>query len=216
TRRLRDALPPATNLTATDLNEPMLGIAESKFSEGENVSFKVANAMELPFDDSSFDLIVCQFGVMFFPDMQASFREAGRALRSGGRYLFNVWGSISENPFAQIGHEVAARFFPEDPPGFYKVPFGFSDQSAIVADIGAAGLRDATYEIVEINKEVTDWSLLAHGMVFGNPLIDEINERGGASAEEIEQAILMGLRERFGPEPSTMPLLASVYSGIAP
>ena len=62
TRALRDALPATASLTATDLNAPMLDIAATKFRPGEAVEFRAADAMALPFDDASFDAIVCQFG----------------------------------------------------------------------------------------------------------------------------------------------------------
>ena len=215
TRNLRDALAPSARLIATDLNPPMLAVAKRKFDEGENVEFKPADAMALPFGDAAFDLLVCQFGVMFFPDKPVSFREAGRVLRSGGRYLFNIWGSMPENPFSETVQNVVTQFFPDDPPGFYRVPFGYSDQSVVMADMEAGGLKDLTCETISINKDVADWALFAHGLVYGNPLIDEINNRGGVEAEAVEQAILSALRERFGREPSSMPLLAAVYSGCA-
>jgi ubiquinone/menaquinone biosynthesis C-methylase UbiE len=68
TRRLRDMLPPEAHLAATDLNPPMLEVARGKFHPDEMVEFQPADAMALPFPDSSFDVVVCQFGVMFFPD----------------------------------------------------------------------------------------------------------------------------------------------------
>ena len=73
TRKLRDALPGDTQLTATDLNPPMLDMARAKFRPGEQVGFQPADAVALPFADQSFDAIVCQFGVMFFPDKAKSF-----------------------------------------------------------------------------------------------------------------------------------------------
>jgi SAM-dependent methyltransferase len=76
TRKLRDALPGDTQLTATDLNPPMLDMARAKFRPGEQVGFQPADAVALPFADRSFDAVVCQFGVMFFPDRAKSFSEA--------------------------------------------------------------------------------------------------------------------------------------------
>jgi ubiquinone/menaquinone biosynthesis C-methylase UbiE len=116
TRRLRDVLPVSVRLTATDLNPPMLEIARTKFRAGEQVDFQPADATELPFADGSFDAVVCQFGVMFFPDKDKSYREVYRVLTHGGHYMFNIWDSHRHNPFGRIAHEVTGSFFPADPP----------------------------------------------------------------------------------------------------
>ena len=105
TRMLRDALPDSTHLVASDLNPPMLEMARQKFSADEKVEFQPADATALPFADGAFDTLVCQFGVMFFPDKDKSYREAYRVLASGGRYHFNVWDSFEFNPFARIAHD---------------------------------------------------------------------------------------------------------------
>jgi ubiquinone/menaquinone biosynthesis C-methylase UbiE len=119
TRKLRDALPARAHLTATDLNPPMLEVARTKFRTGEQVEFQPADAVALPFPDASFDAVVCQFGVMFFPDKGKSNSEVYRVLGPGGRYVFSVWDSHRYNPFGRIAHGVAGSFFPTDPPQFY-------------------------------------------------------------------------------------------------
>jgi len=208
-RRLRDAITGA--LSVTDLNAPMLEVAKQKVGANENVRFEVANAMALPFEDGALDLVVCQFGVMFFPDKVASFREALRVLRPGGRYLFNAWGTQAQNPFARIAHEAVMAFFPDDPPGFYLVPFSYADRDIAIADLRGAGFCDATCETLALQKHVHDVGALAHGLVFGNPLIDEVRQRGG-DPETLVSAIEARFRREFGGERATMPLLANVYS----
>jgi ubiquinone/menaquinone biosynthesis C-methylase UbiE len=89
TRQLRDVLHPGVHLTATDLNAPMLEVARTKFRPGEAVDFRPADAASLPFADGAFDAVVCQFGVMFFPQKETAFREAHRVLSQGGHYLFS-------------------------------------------------------------------------------------------------------------------------------
>lgn len=211
TRKLRDLLADGVRLVASDLNPPMLEVAQAKFGAREAVEFQPADAMNLPFEDDEFDLLVSQFGVMFFPDKPASYREAWRVLQSGGSYLFNVWGSLSDNPFAAVADEIARRFFPDDPPGFYKVPFGYSDPAAVEADLAAGGFEHIVHETIALNKEVHDWTLFAHGLVCGNPLIEEIENRGRVSHEAVVSAMATELREVFGNEPAHMPLLATVY-----
>ena len=65
----------------------------------------------LPFEDGAFDALVCQFGVMFFPDKDKAYRETYRVLSPGGCYHFNVWDSFEFNPFARVVHETVAGFF---------------------------------------------------------------------------------------------------------
>jgi ubiquinone/menaquinone biosynthesis C-methylase UbiE len=216
TRMLRDRLPTSCMLTATDLNAPMLTIADAKFKAGEAVAFEPADAMNLPFQDRSFDLIVCQFGVMFFPDKVTSFGEARRVLRPNGHYLFNVWGPITANPFAQLVYEIGARFFPENPPGFYRVPFSYPDMERARADLAAAGFENVRHEALKIDQKVSDWRAFARGIVYGNPLIAEIEGRAKISAEDFMAAVVTSLQARFGPAPTYMPLEARVFTARAP
>jgi len=211
-RQLRDALPPSSQLTVTDLNPPMLEIAQAKFNPSEKVEFQPADAMALPFDEASFDLVTCQFGVMFFPDKVEAFKQAKRVLKPGGSMLFNVWSELEANPFSQIAQRVTQDVFPDDPPTFYKIPFGYHDAELIVNDLSKAGFRDIHHEIVRLDKIVSDWALFASGLVFGNPMIEEIRQRGGISPEAVIEKFTAALRDRFGLEPSSMPLEAKVFS----
>lgn len=215
-RKLRDVLPPKVRLVVTDLNTPMLEVARSKFGDGEPVEFMPADAMDLPFDDAAFDLLVCQFGVMFFPDKIASYQEAARVLKPGGRYIFNVWGTNAANPFSQCAYDVGARFFPDNPPGFYLVPFSYHDPQAVRADLLAAGWTTIEHETIALRKTVTDTAGFARGIVFGNPLIEEIRQRDGADAQDFLRAVITEFHDRFGPEPFAMPLEATVFTARRP
>ena len=85
TRKLASALPESVSVVATDLNQAMLDLA-SVVGTKRPVEWRQADAMQLPFEDSAFDVVVCQFGVMFFPEKSKAFSEARRVLRSG-RYF---------------------------------------------------------------------------------------------------------------------------------
>lgn len=211
-RQLRDSLAAQTSLTVTDLNDPMLAVASAKFNDGELVEFMPADASDMPFDDAAFDLLVCQFGVMFFPDKVAGFREAQRVLRPGGHYLFSTWDTMEENPFAALAHQVSGRIFPDDPPSFYQVPFSYADPSLVVADMEAAGWHEVTHQAVPLNKTVSDPGLFARGAVFGNPIIDEIRSRGDVDPETVVSALEDAFLATFGPAPFDMKLRATVFS----
>ena len=71
--------------------------------------------MELPFEDGSFDAVVCQFGVMFFPDRPRAFAEARRVLRPGGSLIFSTWDRIEENEFADEVTAALAHALPGRP-----------------------------------------------------------------------------------------------------
>lgn len=210
-RKLRDRLPRGTSLTVTDLNAPMLDIARRKFGKGEAVDFVVADALDLPFGPETFDLMVCQFGVMFFPDKPASYHEAARVLAPGGHYVFNVWGAMADNPFSQIAQDVSASFFPEDPPGFYKVPFHYHDADQVLADLKAGGWRDVDHKTHRIDKTIADPDAFGDALVFGNPLVDEIRARGGVPPEEVATAMRAAIRAAFGPRDMVMPLSATTF-----
>jgi ubiquinone/menaquinone biosynthesis C-methylase UbiE len=212
TRKLRDALPAATRLTATDLNPPMLDIASAKFRAGEQVEFQPADAMALPFADASFDAVVCQFGVMFFPDKAKSYSEVLRVLAPGGRYVFSVWDSHRYNPFGRLAHQVAGSFFPADPPQFYNVPFSCHQIDPIKESLIEAGFTGINAAVVSLDKEVPDAASFARASIYGNPLIDQIRTRGGVEPELIVGALAREYRREFGADPGRMPLQAIVFS----
>lgn len=206
-RQLRDSMPGA-RLVVTDLNPPMLEVATAKFAPGE-VEILQANAMALPFDDGAFDMVVCQFGVMFFPDKVVSFREVARVLRPGGHYLFSTWGTQDDNPFAQIANAVLHRHFDGAPPGFMRVPFSYADPVAVRADLAAAGWPDVTHDVVRRTRRVVDPAGFARGLVCGNPTIGEIQQRGG-DAEAVIADVRDALTARFGPA-MVMPMVIHMF-----
>lgn len=183
TRALRDELAIDCQLVATDLNPPMLEVARKKFRSDEFVQFEQADATALQYDDDSFDYVICQFGVMFFPDKKSSHSDVLRVLKPGGTYLFTLWDSFEANTFAGLIHETIARFFPDDPPGFYKVPYGYHDADEIKGLASAAGFPQVTVERAALNAKIESAKGFAEGLVFGNPLYEEVIERGGDPAE---------------------------------
>jgi ubiquinone/menaquinone biosynthesis C-methylase UbiE len=177
TRRLRDTFA-NTRLVATDLNPGMIAYAQRKFRPTENVEWREADAAALPFFDSSFDAVVCQFGLMFVPEKELAISEAYRVLSSGGVFLFNVWDSMEHNRFAQIAHKAIGSFFDVDPSTFYEIPFSFYDPTLIRDLLERAGFKSIEKSRVSFPCRSKSPAEFAIGLVRGNPTATTIEERG--------------------------------------
>ena len=131
TRHLVDLIPEHGSLIAADLNLGMLEVAKSKI-QSDKILWIVANAQDLPFYNGQFDHMVCQFGVMFFPDKEGSFREAHRVLKAGGKYIFNTWESVEKNPRIDLMWKVMYEVFGSESPDFLqKGPHSYYDKEEI-------------------------------------------------------------------------------------
>jgi SAM-dependent methyltransferase len=110
------------------------------------VEWRQADAMHLPFQDGTFDAVLCQFGVMFFPDKSKAFSEARRVLRPGGIFIFSVWDRIDENEFADSVTTALESLFPGDPPRFLaRIPHGYYDRPTIKRDLANGGFMRAPH-----------------------------------------------------------------------
>jgi len=196
TRPMVDALPDAV-IDATDLNGPMLAVARTRVPA--RVRFSQADAMRLPFAARSFDLLVCQFAVMFFPDRLAAFREARRVLDAGGSYLFSVWDSLKTNDFARIVTEALARAFPQDPPLFMaRTPHGHGDCAAIERDLRECGFVDVQSSALSARSKAASARDVALGICEGTPLRHEILARDPDGLPRAVEAATAALRAEFG------------------
>jgi ubiquinone/menaquinone biosynthesis C-methylase UbiE len=215
TRALARALPGSVSIVATDLNQPMLDYAATKLGSG-NVRWQQADAQALPFEPHSFDVVLCQFGVMFFPDKPRAFREARRVLRPGGRYLFSVWDRIESNEIMEVTHRAVAAHFPENPPGFLRrTPCGHHDTAALSASLEAAGFARVEVETVEFLSRTPSAAHAATGLCQGTPLRNEIEERDPAGLATATDAAAADLAERFGAGEIEAPMCAHVLTAWA-
>jgi len=199
TRHLASTLGADVRIVATDLNQPMIDCA-ARIGTVRPVDWRPADAMQLPFEDASFDAVVCQFGVMFFPDKGRAFAEARRVLRPGGVFLFNVWDGIEENDFAATITDALAQMFPHDPPRFMaRVPHGYHDRATISRDLAQGGFA-VNPEIITVGAESRAASprITAIAYCQGTPLRSEIEARGASRLEEATLVAADALTKRFG------------------
>jgi ubiquinone/menaquinone biosynthesis C-methylase UbiE len=199
TRVLAPELSPDARYVVTDLNQPMLDYAAARQTPDGRISWHTADAQALPFEDRSFDLVCCQFGVMFFPDRPSAYREAKRVLKPGGYFLFNAWDRIEENVFADDVTKALAELFPTDPPRFMaRTPHGYHDTVLIRNDLAKAGF---SHVIIETRAEEScgpSAHLVAVAYCQGTPLRNEIESRGAGKLEAATEHASAFLARKHG------------------
>ena len=198
TRAIAAALPAAVSITATDLNQPMLDYAAARGTP-RPVIWQQADAMALPFEDATFDTVICQFGAMFFPDKAKAYSEARRVLKPGGVFLFNVWDRLEQNEFAETVTMAVQTLFPEDPPRFLaRTPHGYHDISTIRADLARAGFTAPVINTVTARSCASSCSHAAIAFCQGTPLRNEIEARDATLLDRATLVATEAIARRFG------------------
>ncbi len=211
TRHLAKKLEGVGTLVATDLGEKMLETASSAI-HGDHIVWSIADGQELPYPDNEFDFVFCQFGVMFFEDKLKGFQEAYRVLKPGGRYLFSVWLSHSENRWGQATHEVVTGLLPDNPPKFFILPFSYSDETEIKQTLEQARFSNVQFEIVRNELVTSNAEDVARGMVLGSPLRKDLEDRGITDVEPVIAAVAKEQESRFGTDPMRADMSALIIS----
>jgi len=159
--------------------------------------FRQADAQELPFEDGAFDVVVCQFGVMFFPGKHLAFAEARRVLAPGGALVFSVWDRIEENEFADVVTAALVDRFPEAPPPFLaRTPHGYHQPDVIARDLGRGGFRKGmAFETLTSRSRAASPEIPAIAYCQGTPLRDEIEVRGAGSLARATRACADAIAE---------------------
>lgn len=211
TQTLASRLPASIDILATDLNQAMLDVAARKPGM-DRVKFRQADALALPVADAAFDALVCQFGVMFFPDRVKGYREAHRVLKRGGRALIAIWDGLEHNPIPRVVVEAMARQFPADPPRILaRTPYGHSDQKTIREELATAGFSDVTIDIVTLPSRATARDP-AIGFCQGSPMRAEIEARDAQGLQKATDAAAAAVAAAFGAGAIEAPMQALIVT----
>jgi ubiquinone/menaquinone biosynthesis C-methylase UbiE len=214
TRAMASRLPAQARIVATDLNQTMLDHAQKRSHDGR-ITWRQADALALPFEDQSFDIVACQFGAMFFPDKLQGYREARRVLKRGGRFFFNVWDQISENEFADVVTQALATLFPQDPPRFMaRIPHGYHDVKKIREELTAAGFKEISIATVEGKSRASSPREPAIAYCEGTPLRNEIDARDASRLADATKTAAEALERRFGTGPIEGRIRAHVIAAV--
>ena len=208
TSELLSMMEPGVHLVASDLNEPMLAVAQQKIRD-RRVEWQQADACSLPFDAGRFDAVICQFGIQFFTDKAVAADGSrggccGRAAcscsaRGAGR---------TDNPLAHIAQQTAEACFPGDTPTFYHVPWSYGDTRQIESDLRAGGFRHVSIQQVSLVGRAPSADYAAMGVVQGTPMANAIDERRSITVDAFTAVISASLTRELGDGPLALPMQA--------
>jgi ubiquinone/menaquinone biosynthesis C-methylase UbiE len=201
-RALAKHLSKDARYVVTDLNQPMIDHAACMQLDDHVIEWLQADALDLPFYDEEFDVVICQFGAMFFPDRSKGYTEARRVLKPGGSYLFNVWDKIENNELADIVTREAGAVFPSNPPNFLaRTPHGYFDQDLIRADLNRSGFSDIAIEVSVEESIAPSAAVAAKAYCYGTPLRNEIEGRDPAMLDYVVDRVAASIEAKFGKGP---------------
>jgi ubiquinone/menaquinone biosynthesis C-methylase UbiE len=211
TRALATRLSADARYMVTDLNQPMLEYAAARQGPDSRIEWRLADALDLPFEDASFDVVCCQFGAMFFPNRVAGYIEARRVLRPGGRFVFSVWDRIEENAFADDVTKAVAALFPHDPPRFLaRTPHGYHDIELIREELSRAGFADIDFKTRQEVSRARSARDAATAYCQGTPLRNEIETRDSSLLQIATDRATEAIASRHGKGPVTGKIQAHV------
>lgn len=216
TRQLCERLSPGIRLTATDLGQPMVDLAQQVVGHRPGLEYRLADATDLPFADASFDAVTCQFGLMLFPNILKGMQEAARVLKPGGGFVFNVWDRLERNGFSRAVHEAMPQIFPEDPPRFLEIPYSYFDLSVLVRNLQQAGFDTIEIVVQPRQSRASGPKQVAAGLAAGTPLASQIAERNTMSLQEATRAVEEIISQQFGSGPISAPMQAFQVSAFLP
>lgn len=201
-RAIAKVLDADATFVVSDLNPPMLDRARLRQQNADRVQWHQADCLDLPFATGEFDMVVCQFGAMFFPDRVRAYREVRRVLRHGGAFVFSMWDRIEENDFAFEVTSALAVLFPEGPPRFLaRTPHGHYHEDVYRKELAEAGFDLVTVEAIEAVSTAPNASIPALAYCHGTPLRTEIEALNPDGLDDATQHAADAVEARFGSGP---------------
>ena len=208
TRHIREVIPPAAKLIASDISGEMLAIAKKKLDQPD-IDWQHIDAQQLPFDDNSIDLVVCCFGYMFVADRPKAFAEAYRVLTPGGQFLFTTWDKLQNNAASYTSRSIAKKYFDEPLPESYNLATSMNDEAVIKPLLQDTGFSKILIETVKLFSVSPTAKQASYTLVAGE-LYEEIRKRNPAWIDEIKIELEKELAEKFGAAPMTAPMSAVI------
>ena len=207
TRHIRQRILPSAQLIASDISEDMMVVAKNKLSSLP-IGWQNIDAQQLPFPDSSIDLVVCCFGYMFVNDKPKAFAEVYRVLKPGGHFILTTWDKLEHNGASYASRSLAKEYLAEPIPESYNLPTSMHDGASIASLLKNAGFSKMAVEKVQLVSESVSAKAAAEGLVEGGTIYESIKEKSPGLIAVIKKRLEKELGEKYGIAPMRAPMSA--------
>jgi ubiquinone/menaquinone biosynthesis C-methylase UbiE len=174
-----------------DIDPAMLAVAASRHP---SIVWRESRAENIPFDDHSFDLVLCQQGLQFFPDRPAALKEMRRVLRPKGRLVVSVWRSVEHCPGHHALAQAMARHVNQSSGNLPQ--FSLADAGELRDLVTAAGFDDlALHSAVKISRypspeRFVEWLMTGASIVTRRALAQIADEARSAFIDDVCTALM--------------------------
>jgi ubiquinone/menaquinone biosynthesis C-methylase UbiE len=198
TRQAAQAVGTTGQVIGLDINDGMLQVARTVTPlAGAPITWRQASVMALPFPEGSFDVVLCQWGLEFFPDRAQGVREMARVLVPGGRVGLRVWRALERQPFQTAVLAALDRhlFGGQHGPSRAALvqPFSFADAEAVRALLEGAGFRDIRVRIGIHTLRFASAEAYVQGFLSATTIASEIAAMDKAARTRMMQDIVAAL-----------------------
>jgi len=213
TKHIAETLPADVEFTATDLSADMISVAKTKVNS-DRVRWATADMIDLQFINDSFDLVVCQFGLMLVPDQMKALAEILRVLKPGGKVVFNTWTDRDYNKVWAIGDKVLQSFFGENIVGQNPGPFALGDKELVFEMLKTTGFSETHATTLECIGETDSPANVAYGFIHGLPIGSFVQKRDAELMPEIIKSLEENYRNELGEHPLKAQQKALIFEAV--
>lgn len=186
---------PTGRVVGLDLNPKMLEVARNATHKDSAIEWIGGSATAIPLPDDSFDIVLCQHGLQYFPDRLCALREMHRVLSDRGRLILNIWRSVQYNPAHFVFADVLQRRVGDEAAQTRRAPFKFSDPGELRALITGAGFRDVVVSLTVRVARFPSAEAMVRFMMAGTPLRAAMSKQEASAVQHIIDEVAAGLSE---------------------
>ena len=153
---------------------------------------------------------------MFFPDKLAALKEVARVLKPDGMFIFNIWDSYEHNHLIQTVNDSLVRLFPDNPPPFFDVPYGYYKIDEVKQLLGQAGFGDIEISVSPRESVCESARQVALGYILGTPVCIQIADRNAMDLQAVVDIVEEDLCSVFDQYPVKAKMQGIVFEAYLP